>query len=358
METIRGLATNGPAIIGTGCAFTVLAVLAVGLRIASKRIAHSPFAIDDWLLLIALLFYFTTEVLVIRSDVLGRQASSPEDALYQVYLQYVYIYSIFYFVIIALVQISILFFYRRIFFLSPFFRWTSAILIAVCVAWWIVAMIIEIGYPSHPIGYYFPGSPETILNLNYLEFWLAMGILEIFLQVTILILPIREVYRLQLSLKKQILCSLIFALGGFVIITGIVRLILVYQPGAADVDLTQGNIWINVHLGVAIICACLPTYRPLISRTPWLKLTSQRTRDSSKTSGKAHTFPSARHSAQYGDSNELIAAVYAGQRVDTQGNFADARRSDSNNEAKSESYNESPGRTGEAIRVKQTVDVV
>lgn len=68
METIRGLATNGPAIIGTGCAFTVLAVLAVGLRIVSKRIAHSPFAIDDWLLVIALLFYFTTEVLVIRCE--------------------------------------------------------------------------------------------------------------------------------------------------------------------------------------------------------------------------------------------------------------------------------------------------
>ncbi|KAL9009145.1 MAG: hypothetical protein Q9173_005801 [Seirophora scorigena] len=317
---------------GTGCAFTVLAVLAVGLRIASKRIAHSPFAIDDWLLLLALLIYFTAE--------------------------YVYIYSIFYFVIIALVQTSILFFYRRIFFLSPFFRWTSAILIAVCVAWWIAAMVIEIGYPGHTIGEFFPGSPKTTLNVNYLDFWLAMGILEVFLQVTILILPIREVYRLQLSLKKQILCSLIFALGGFVIITGIVRLILVYQPSGVDVDLTQGDIWVNVHLGVAIICACLPTYRPLISRTPWLKLHSQRTRDSSKTSGKAHTFPSPRQSAQYGDSNELMAAVYAGQRVDTQGNFADARRSDSNNEAKTESYHGSPGRTGEAIRVKQTVDVV
>lgn len=66
METIHGLGTNGSAIIGTGCAFTVLAVLAVGLRIASKRIAHNPFGIDDWLLIIALLVYFTAEVLVVR----------------------------------------------------------------------------------------------------------------------------------------------------------------------------------------------------------------------------------------------------------------------------------------------------
>ncbi|KAI4282503.1 MAG: hypothetical protein L6R35_005397 [Caloplaca aegaea] len=341
METIRGLATNGPAIIGTGCAFTVLAVLAVGLRIVSKRIAHSPFAIDDWLLVIALLFYFTTEVLVIRCEycTVGLQL-------------------VFYFVIVALVQISILAFYRRIFFLSRFFRWTSAILIAVCIAWWIVAMIIEIGYPSHPIGYYFPGGPQTTLDVNYLEFWLAMGILEVFLQVTILILPIREVYRLQLSLKKQMLCSLIFALGSFVIITGIVRLVLVYQPGAADVDLTQGNIWINVHLGVAIICACLPTYRPLISRTSWIKLHSRHTNESSKTSDQKHALHSARQSAHYGDTNELMAAVYAGHQVDMQGNFAEARHSESTNETKTESHDETPVRTGEAIRVKHTVDVV
>lgn len=66
METIHGLATNGPAIIGTGCAFTILAVLAVGLRIGSKRIAHNRFAIDDWVLVFALLLYFTAEILVIR----------------------------------------------------------------------------------------------------------------------------------------------------------------------------------------------------------------------------------------------------------------------------------------------------
>ena len=66
METIHGLRVNGPAIIGTGVTFTVLAVTAVALRFGSKRIAHNPFGVDDWLLLFALLCYFTAEVLVIR----------------------------------------------------------------------------------------------------------------------------------------------------------------------------------------------------------------------------------------------------------------------------------------------------
>lgn len=66
METIHGLNTNGPAIIGTGVAFTILAVVGVGLRFSSKRLAHNPFGIDDWLLLFALVCYFATEILVIR----------------------------------------------------------------------------------------------------------------------------------------------------------------------------------------------------------------------------------------------------------------------------------------------------
>ena len=66
METIRGLNTNGDAIIATGVVFTVLAVVAVGLRFASKRMTSAAVGVDDWLLLAALLIYFVAEVLVIE----------------------------------------------------------------------------------------------------------------------------------------------------------------------------------------------------------------------------------------------------------------------------------------------------
>lgn len=32
------------------------------------------------------------------------------------------------------------------------------------------------------------------------------------------------------------------------------------------VNFTRGAFWANIHLGTAIICACLPVYRPLVSR--------------------------------------------------------------------------------------------
>ncbi|KAL8770403.1 MAG: hypothetical protein Q9209_003829 [Squamulea sp. 1 TL-2023] len=291
------------------------------------------------------------------ADILGRQASSPEDPLYQTYLKYVYIYSVFYFLVIALVQMSILFFYRRIF-IPTSFRLTSAILIAICICWCITALVIEIGYAGHPIDYYFPGSAETSFNVEYVDFWLAMAIIETLLEIIILILPIRELYQLQLSLKKKLLCSLIFALGGFVIITGIIRIVKVHQPSGSDVDLAQGDIWLNVHLGVAIICACLPTYRPLISRNPWLKLHGKRCEDASKSSDMTPTIGSAPKRVYHGDLTELTTELYTGQNPDLHGHYASARRSESTSATKFESGDESQVRTGEAIRVKQTVDVV
>ena len=107
METIHGLNTHGPAIIGTGVLFTVLSVVAVGLRFTSKRVTQARVGVDDWLLLVALLIFVTAEVLVIRcmrsiklldasyrhtkhvftADIVGRQATSPDDERYQTYIQ-------------------------------------------------------------------------------------------------------------------------------------------------------------------------------------------------------------------------------------------------------------------------------
>ena len=66
METINGLNKNGPAIIGTGVAFTVASVVAVGLRFVSKRMTRAALGIDDWLLLASLVIYFVAVVLVIE----------------------------------------------------------------------------------------------------------------------------------------------------------------------------------------------------------------------------------------------------------------------------------------------------
>ena len=176
---------------------------------------------------------------------IGGRASSTGDVLFARYLkvscpvsdskvpqliatQFVYVYSVFYFPIITLVQTTILVFYRRVFHPSSF-RTASTFLIVICILWFTTALVIKIGYPSHPIGYYFFGSRSANFNIHYIEFWLAMAIVELMLETTILLLPIRELYLLQFSSRKKYMCTAIFALGGFVIITGIMRIVRVYR---------------------------------------------------------------------------------------------------------------------------------
>lgn len=69
-----------------------------------------------------------------------------------------------------------------------------------------------------------------------------------------------------------------------VIITGIVRIAVSYFPGEPMIDLALDLYWNNIHIGTAIICACLPTYRPVARATASFissKLSSLRSKDQS-----------------------------------------------------------------------------
>jgi len=50
--------------------------------------------------------------------------------------------------------------------------------------------------------------------VEYRDFWISSMALELALDVVILGFPVREVFKLQMSLKKKLGVSLIFLLGG------------------------------------------------------------------------------------------------------------------------------------------------
>ena len=235
-------------------------------------------------------------------------------------------------------------------------RYTSLIFVAICGAWLLASLVIEIGYPSYPISKYFPGSSTTKFNVVYLPFWLAMAIIETLIEITILILPIREIIRLQLSRHKKILLSLIFAMGSFVVITSIIRMAVLYRPGEADFDLSKGDIWLNVHLGTAIISACLPTYRPLVSRKTSLTQIFYPSRGSYQIE-ENESLQYRKKSSATSHSTWLPDSLYTSHPKERQGNFVNARGSGSISLIGLGSQ-DGAVESGAAIGVKQTVDVV
>ena len=247
---------------------------------------------------------------------------------------------------------SLVFFYRRLFYPSHL-RYTSLALAFVSAACCVAASVIEIGYPGHPIAALFPGSSTVKFNVTYLSFWLAMGIIETLIDIVIMVLPIRELQRLKLSTKQKVSISLIFSLGGFVVITGIVRMATLYRPGIGEFDFTIGDIWFNCHLGTAIISACLPTFRPLISKEyrqgrETFKYPSDDTRTLTQENKK---FRGSR-------SQQTVDEIDLSLQPDRHGNFFNARRSESNDTTRRQWSEEGAIRARAAIGVKQTIEVV
>ena len=253
-------------------------------------------------------------------------------------------------------ELSILLLYRHLFH-PTHLRYTSNVLVGICVAWLIAALVIEIGYPGHTIEAYFPGSSDVVFKVEYLSFWLAMGITETLIQIIILVLPLREIYRLQISKQKKYLISCTLLLGGFVILTSIVRMAVLYRPDQVDIDLTQGNIWLNVHLGTAIICACLPTFRPLIAR----RLGSRQGTNSRKGSYATNPptpFSASRNKAHGGTWGDSTEGIIMDSQNGMQGTFANARRATSSGESSTKWDEDGAVKSGEAIGVKRTIEIV
>lgn len=42
-------------------------------------------------------------------------------------------------------------------------------------------------------------------------------------------------------------------------------MVLGYAPGSQNVDFPRAELWSTVHVGIAIVCACLPNFRPLLN---------------------------------------------------------------------------------------------
>lgn len=64
--------------------------------------------------------------------------------------------------------------------------------------------------------------PGSCINVNALFF--ANAGMDIFQDALIYVLPMRMLYRLQVPKRQKVALIMVFAVGGFVVITGMVRL--------------------------------------------------------------------------------------------------------------------------------------
>lgn len=124
----------------------------------------------------------------------------------------------------------------------------------------------------------------SCINVNALFF--ANAGLDIFQDAVIYVLPMKMLYQIQIPKRQKMALMMVFAVGGFVVITGMIRLnslkvaqntpdpsceslIDLYSSTASDA-FTDNNygaaVWSAIECNIGVVCASLPTFKPLIDR--------------------------------------------------------------------------------------------
>ncbi|KAI9655105.1 MAG: hypothetical protein M1821_005588 [Bathelium mastoideum] len=196
-----------------------------------------------------------------------------------------YVLSFFFVLVIGLIRLSILFFYKRIF-RGKVFNISFWILVVTVTIWMVLFFFISIfecGTNIKANWGSFADYAEYCINLFTLV--IAIAITDVILDVAVVILPLPFIWKLQMPTKQKLGVSLIFLFGLFSIAAGATRLAMnidvnyLHHPGGVSpvlglrADDVIGIVgftifWQLVQVGVAVVAANLLTVRPIFQHFP------------------------------------------------------------------------------------------
>ncbi|KAL4917132.1 hypothetical protein BDW62DRAFT_218351 [Aspergillus aurantiobrunneus] len=239
---------------------TFLATMIVVLRITTRVLTISA-KWDDWACAGALIFaygFLTTTVLVATVGRAGYQITQYDLATLGKWSQICLANNVLYNNSVTLSKISILLLYRRIFTVSKTLHTASWVVGSVVVGSYFAA-VFGLIFTTNPVhAQWQPWIPHTSIHSK--AFWIAMGAINVALDIAILCLPQPVVWGLKQTRKRKVLVSLVFAMGGFVCIASIVRLYYMATIDVANVTLTMSvpGMWTMIEMNMTILCACFP----------------------------------------------------------------------------------------------------
>ncbi|RSL72418.1 hypothetical protein CEP53_001122 [Fusarium sp. AF-6] len=292
----RSQQVKAAAIACAAVAFPIVILRCVARLMVTKRLWW-----DDWTALVATVFLIALLVLQTQSAELGFGLHfwNVDVANAKPIFQIFYVTQILYILIQVSAKASLLAFYSRVF-TSRGFRiavWSAA---AFLVGHGIIFLGLVI-FQCTPISSIWNRSLENkCLNLTAIGY--AGGVFSIVEDIVIFIMPIPELWKLQLGGRKKAALLFMFSIGSFACVTSMVRLKYLVSF-SSTLDATWDNvyvvIWSMIELSCALICASLPALRPLIQMLPGVLSTARgssvkHTTDTSRRHVNTHPSVSAR----------------------------------------------------------------
>jgi len=264
------LSSSGSAILAVSIVFTLLAIIAVGLRTWARSITSVKFGWDDWLIVITIILCVAGTALNIYGvavHALGEPLEAISPTSFIILEKVLYIGPCVLVPNLSLVKISILCFYKRIF-ITRKFHLAANIMIVICALWGVAVFLTQV-FRRFPISQEWNvGSPSLV---NYSAFLMAWASLDLVLDVIILCMPAFVIKSLNLRFKRKLLLIGVFGVGALCCIAESVRIFYqweyLHQSITDEIDfnpvVTNLIIWSTIEPCVSVVAACLPILLPI-----------------------------------------------------------------------------------------------
>ncbi|KAJ5489791.1 hypothetical protein N7539_004681, partial [Penicillium diatomitis] len=264
---------SGDSLMGVSIAIAVFQVLIVGLRFYARFIQRVALALDDYLILLALLASLGQSALyIVLLRVAGMGYHLPyvlqtPEKLVALQKGLVANQILDFPFSVTPAKISILLFYVRIF-ITKKFRVLAGIVGAIVLCHGIGVFFAAI-FQCSPVQFAWDKEIPGGSCFNQQAFYRYVSPPNILTDVLILVMPLPFVWRLHTRLTQKLALTGVFILGGLGTVASILRMSIFFQENAltdptwASVNL---GIWTVLEGGIIIIAACLPSIWPLIVR--------------------------------------------------------------------------------------------
>ncbi|KAJ6178544.1 hypothetical protein N7519_009005 [Penicillium mononematosum] len=171
-----------------------------------------------------------------------------------------------YFTNAVITKASLLLLFHRIFGVVRGFRWILWVSAFLVVAYFIVCSIVSIVGCSPVSKSWDKSQPGHCIDEVAFFRWNGVG--NMLLDFLVLCLPFPMAWRVNTTIRQKCILTGIFLLGGFVCVVSILRIVSFESAALNDPTFTSvgPETWSSVEQSVGIMCACLPTLRPLFRR--------------------------------------------------------------------------------------------
>ncbi|KAF2830025.1 hypothetical protein CC86DRAFT_179093 [Ophiobolus disseminans] len=299
----RAAESRAPIIYGISISFVILSCASVVLRLYTRLAILRTFGLEDVAIAVAQVLSFgvsVTTLLQVGLGGLGRHTEFATQDQFLMGVKALYSNTLVYNAAQIVTKLSFLIQYRRLF--------PGATIQKVCIigmvflAIWGVTQQFLTAFSCfhlHIVSPQLSGKcvPTFIVfNLN--------SIINIITDFAIFAIPIWPVMNLQMPRRRKMNLVAVFGLGFFACAISIIRLTDLYKyNGTLDPlwDSSAVAYWSVMELNVGILCACLPTLRPLIKQFAPRLLGSTADHTTRYNSNRGDTLQTRRPKPEYED---------------------------------------------------------